>query len=119
MINSDLTPSASHDPMDLVGTWKLISVLTEQDGRKFDAYGPNAKGLLVFDANGRYSIIFIAGGLPSFGSGNRSSGTAEEAMAVVVGSLAHFTRGWFGATPLVGELPRSNRQTAAWPAARA
>jgi hypothetical protein len=90
MINSDLTPSASHNPRDLVGTWKLVSVLTEQDGRKFDAYGPNAKGLLVFDANGRYSIIFIAGGLPSFGSGNRSSGTAEEAMAVVVGSLAHF-----------------------------
>jgi hypothetical protein len=54
------------------------------------AYGPNAKSLLVFDANARYSMIFIAGGLPSFGSGNRSSGTAEEAMAVVVGSLAHF-----------------------------
>jgi hypothetical protein len=60
MINSDLTPSASHDPGDLVGTWKLVSVLTEQDGRKFDAYGPNAKGLLVFDANGRYSIILVA-----------------------------------------------------------
>ena len=58
--------------------------------RKVDKYGPNAKGMLVFDANGRYSIIFIAGGLPSFGSGNRSSGTADEAMAVVAGSLAHF-----------------------------
>jgi hypothetical protein len=34
MVNSDLTPSASHDPKDLVGTWKLVSVLTEQDGRK-------------------------------------------------------------------------------------
>ena len=43
MVNSDLTPSASHDPKDLVGTWKLVSVVTEQDGRKFDAYGPNAK----------------------------------------------------------------------------
>jgi Lipocalin-like domain len=90
MVNSDLTPSASHDPKDLVGTWKLVSVVTEQDGRKFDAYGPSAKGLLVFDAAGQYSIIFIAGGLPSFGSGNRSSGTADEAMAVVAGSLAHF-----------------------------
>jgi hypothetical protein len=46
--------------------------------------------MLVFDANGRYSIIFIAGGLPSFGSGNRSSCTADEAMAVVAGSFAHF-----------------------------
>src|SRR5260370_19982733 len=90
MVNSDLTPSASYDPKDLVGTWTLVSVVTERDGRKFDSYGPNAKGMLVFDANGRYSIIFIAGGLPSFGSGNRSSGTADEAMAGVAGSLAPF-----------------------------
>jgi hypothetical protein len=90
MANSDLTTSASHHPKDLVGTWTLVSVVTEQDGRKFDAYGPNARGLLVFDANGRYSIIFIAGGLPSFLSGNRSSATADEAMAVIAGSFAHF-----------------------------
>ena len=90
MVNSDLTPSASYDPKDLVGTWTLVSVVTERDGRKSDTYGPNAKGFLTFDANGRYSIILIAGGLPSFGSGNRSSGTADEAIAVVAGSLAHF-----------------------------
>ena len=56
---------------DLVGTWTLVSVVTERDGRKFDTYGPNAKGFLVFDANGRYSIIFIAADLPKFVSGNR------------------------------------------------
>jgi hypothetical protein len=73
-----------------VGTWTLVSVVTEIDGREFDAYSPNAKGLLVFDANGRYSIVFIAGGLPNFASGNRSSATADESKAVVAGSLAHF-----------------------------
>lgn len=51
MVNSDLTPSASYDPKDLVGTWTLVSVVTERDGRKFDSYGSNAKGMLVFDAN--------------------------------------------------------------------
>jgi hypothetical protein len=90
MIKSELTPAVSHDPKELVGTWTLVSVVTERDGRKFDTYGPNAKGLLVFDANGRYSIIFIAGDLPSFASGNRSRGTADESKAVVAGSLAHF-----------------------------
>ena len=40
MVNSDLTPSASYDPKDLVGTWTLVSVVTERDGRKFDSYGP-------------------------------------------------------------------------------
>ena len=73
-----------------MGTWTLVSVVTERDGRKFDTYGPNAKGFLVFDANGRYSIIFIAADLPKFVSGNRSSGTADENKAVVAGSLAHF-----------------------------
>jgi hypothetical protein len=75
---------------DLVGTWTLVSVVTERDGRKFDTYGPNAKGFLVFDANGRYSIIFIAADLPKFVSGSRSSGTADENKTVVAGSLAHF-----------------------------
>ena len=59
MVNSDLTPSASYDPKDLVGTWTVVSVVAERDGRKFDSYGPNAKGRLVFDAKGRYSLIFI------------------------------------------------------------
>jgi lipocalin-like protein len=44
----------------------------------------------MFDANGRYSIILIAAGLPKFVSGIRSGGTADENKAVVAGSLAHF-----------------------------
>jgi hypothetical protein len=82
MVESELTLS-SHHAKDLVGTWTLVSVVAERDGRKFDSYGPNAKGLLMFDANGRYSIIFIAAGLPKFVSGIRSSGTADENKAVV------------------------------------
>jgi hypothetical protein len=89
MVKPELTPS-SHDTKDLVGSWTLVSVVAERDGRKFDSYGPNAKGLLVFDANGRYSMIIIAAGLPNFASGNRSSGTADENKAVVAGSVAHF-----------------------------
>jgi len=58
MVKPELTPS-SHDAKDLVGTWTLVSVVAERDGKKFDSYGPNAKGSLVFDANGRYSMIFF------------------------------------------------------------
>jgi hypothetical protein len=90
MVNSKLSHTVSHDPKDLVGTWTLVSVVTEREGKQFDAYGPNAKGHLVFDAIGRYSIIFISGDLPKFASGNRSSGTADESKAVVTGSFAHF-----------------------------
>jgi Lipocalin-like domain len=75
---------------DFVGTWTLVSATTEQGGNKSDTFGPNAKGVLVFDNNGRYVITFIGSNLPKFASNNRAAGTAEENKAVVVGSLAHF-----------------------------
>jgi hypothetical protein len=90
MIRPEPTPAVSQNAKDLVGTWTLVSVVTERDNSKSDTYGPNAKGLLVFDGNGRYTIIFVAANLPKFVSGNRSSGTADENKAVIAGSLAHF-----------------------------
>jgi hypothetical protein len=92
MIRPEPNPSVSYGAKDLVGTWTLASVVTEREGTKSETYGPNAKGLLLFDANGRYSIIFVAADLPKFASGNRSKGTADESKAVVAGSLAHFGR---------------------------
>ncbi len=79
MIRPKPAASVIHNAKDLVGTWTLVSVVTERDGVKSEAYGPNAKGLLLFDANGRYSIIFVAANLPKFVSDNRSKGTADEA----------------------------------------
>jgi hypothetical protein len=75
---------------DFVGTWTLVSSITEQGGNKSDTFGPNAKGVLMYDANGRYVIIFIGANLPKFGSNIRATGTADENKAVVGGSLAHF-----------------------------
>ena len=75
---------------DLVGTWTLVSAVTEKDGKKFETFGPGAKGMLVFDATGRFSIIFIAAGLPKFASNNRSQGTVDENKAIVGGSIAQF-----------------------------
>lgn len=101
MVTPDPDRSVSHDAKALIGTWALVSVVTERDGNKSEAYGPDANGSLVFDANGRYSIIFIAAGLPKFVSGNRSTGTADENRAVVAGSLAHF------GTYVVDEMDKS------------
>jgi Lipocalin-like domain len=66
---------------DLVGTWTPVSV---------EAYGPNPKGLLIFDANGRFSIILMRPDLPKFASNKRDAGTAEENKAIVGGSLAYY-----------------------------
>ena len=75
---------------DFVGTWTLVSAITERDGNKSDTFGPNAKGVLMFDANGHYMIGFIAANLPKFASSNRATGSADENKAVVGSSLAHF-----------------------------
>ena len=59
---------------DLVGTWTLVSA---------DAYGPNPKGTLMFDANGHFSSQFIRSDLPKYASNNRAQGTPEEYKATV------------------------------------
>ncbi|MBM3530314.1 MAG: lipocalin-like domain-containing protein [Alphaproteobacteria bacterium] len=44
----------------LVGTWIFVSsVNTRKDGTIYDRWGASPKGVLMFDANGRYSQIII------------------------------------------------------------
>ena len=66
---------------DLVGTWTLVSA---------DAYGPNPKGTLMFDANGHFSSQFIRSDLPKYASNNRAQGTPEEYKATVQGYIGYF-----------------------------
>jgi hypothetical protein len=75
---------------DLVGTWTLVSITLEQDGKKTDFYGPNPQGQLTYDPNGHVSVIITRSDLPKFASNNRELGTSEENNAVVHGSLAYF-----------------------------
>src|SRR5881409_3497231 len=75
---------------DFIGTWTLVSAVTEQGGNKTDTFGPNPKGILVVDANGRYVIAFARAGLPKVASNNRTTATPEENKAIVGGSVTHF-----------------------------
>jgi hypothetical protein len=79
---------------DLVGTWTLVSVTLEQDGKKTDLFGPNPEGQVTFDPNGRVSVIITRSGLPKFASNNRQAGTPEEKKAVVQGALPTSVRTW-------------------------
>src|SRR5712692_8465895 len=62
---------------DVVGTWTLVSSITEQDGKKTDQFGPGAKGMLSLDAGGRFMLTIIGADLPKFASNNRATGTPE------------------------------------------
>jgi hypothetical protein len=75
---------------DLVGTWTLVSITLEQDGKKTDFYGPHPQGQRTFDSTGRFSEIISRSDLPKFASNNRQAGTPEENKAVVQGSIAFF-----------------------------
>jgi len=75
----------------LVGTWTLASwerVLP--NGNKVQSYGTNPKGIVVFEANGRFFLMFARPDLPKIASNNPAAATAEEAKAVMAGSIAYF-----------------------------
>jgi Lipocalin-like domain len=74
----------------LVGAWTLVSIIaTDKAGNKSDRRGPNPKGLLIFDASGRYSILTSRAELPNFKVDNVNQGTPEENKAVMTGMIAN------------------------------
>ena len=83
-------PTFGQQANGVVGAWTLVSITLEQDGKKTDFYGPNPQGQLMYDANGRLSVIITRSDLPKFAANNRETGTAEENKAIVQGSIAYF-----------------------------
>ncbi|MGA2963898.1 MAG: lipocalin-like domain-containing protein [Candidatus Korobacteraceae bacterium] len=74
----------------LVGTWKVVSVTNERDGKKIDGFGPNPQGITSFIGNGRFVRVLTRSDLPKFASNNRNTGTPNENQAVMQGSIAYF-----------------------------
>jgi hypothetical protein len=75
----------------LVGTWTLVSTENiKADGSKIDVFGPNPKGILIFDSAGRYSLTIVRSDLPKFAAGTSDHGTAQENQAVLAGMIASF-----------------------------
>jgi hypothetical protein len=65
---------------DLAGTWTVVSA-----GASF---GPDPKGVAMFDADGHFAIELFRSNIPKYVSGLRTKGTAEEYKATVEGSIA-------------------------------
>ena len=56
----------------LIGTWMAISVVTAHpDGRKISSFGPDVKGMQIFDTNGRVVIILGLNGFAVGGARGR------------------------------------------------
>ena len=54
-------PTFAQQANDIVGTWTLVSITLEKDGKKTDFYGPNPQGQLIYDATGHFSVIIKQG----------------------------------------------------------
>jgi hypothetical protein len=56
--------SASADPNDLIGPWRLKSFVRElaDTGERYDQLGPNPDGVLTYSDDGRVYVLFTAGG---------------------------------------------------------
>jgi hypothetical protein len=74
----------------LVGSWTLVSIIaTDKAGAKSDRRGPNPKGLLIFEPNGRFSLLTSRSDIPNFAIDNVNQGTAEEYKAAMTGMIAN------------------------------
>ena len=75
----------------LAGSWRLVSINNLRvDGTKYELFGPNAKGIVIFDRNGSYSFQIMRAARPSFVAESRLEGTPEENKAAVQGVISHF-----------------------------
>ena len=57
-----------------------------------NSYGENARGLLIFSADGRYQLSIQRASLPKVASNNRTKATPQEEHAIVEGTINHFGR---------------------------
>ena len=76
---------------EIVGTWMLVAVNAERaDGSKGEPFGPNPKGTIIFTADGHFSLVQLRAELPKIAANDRAKATAEEAKAIVDGSIAYY-----------------------------
>jgi hypothetical protein len=75
----------------LVGTWILVSTQTmASNGTKRYPYGTSPKGILMFDANGRYAAVQGRPDRPKLKSAVRLEATKEEFGAAAMEFAANF-----------------------------
>jgi hypothetical protein len=79
--------------VELRGTWTMSSAYEiHADGRRTTNYGEHPSGLMMVDAEGRYSIQIFRPARPNFASGIKAKGQPEEYRDAVLGSSTHFGR---------------------------
>ena len=86
------TPKPHAQPLSrrLVGQWSLVAFEMVSGTRAEYPFGRDATGQLTYDAAGRMSVQIMKAGRPTFSSGDRAAGTAEETVAAFRGYDAYY-----------------------------
>jgi hypothetical protein len=73
----------------IVGTWIYASSsVTRAESSKADR--PNLKGMMIYTSDGHFTFVNMRADLPKLAANHRARATAEEARAVVAGSIAYY-----------------------------
>jgi hypothetical protein len=84
-------PQAAAIREGILGAWLLVSVVSERsDGSRGEPFGPNPKGIIVFNADGLFSLFQSVAEIPRLAANDRARATPEEAMTVVRDSIAYY-----------------------------
>jgi hypothetical protein len=85
--------SAAAQSDSIVGTWILVAADKQlPDGTRVADYGPNPHGIVIFTADGHYSVQIYRDERLKFASGDKLNGTPEEYKAASLGMSVHFGR---------------------------
>jgi hypothetical protein len=85
--------AASAQTSDIVGTWVLSKAeKLLPDGTRISDYGENPHGLVVFTADGHYSVQIYRADRLKFSSGDKLKGTPEEYKEASLTTSVHFGR---------------------------
>src|SRR5436305_5518047 len=89
-----LSGSAAQQPSlkeQLVGSWTAVSLVqANKDGSNLQRFGAHLKGVTVFDADGRFFVMFARSNLPNIASRDPMRTTPAESKAIMEGSIAYF-----------------------------
>ncbi|WP_343671223.1 lipocalin-like domain-containing protein [Chitinophaga sp.] len=92
LILGSVYSSIAQTMFPLAGTWLLkeAQVILPDGTRTTDStYGKNAKGVLMIDASGQYSLQIFRPDRPKFVSGDKKRGTPAEYKAALGGISTH------------------------------
>jgi hypothetical protein len=75
----------------IIGAWTLASVTSEMDdGKKGEPFGPSPKGVIIFSADGHFSLFQSRAEIPKIAANDRAKATPEEAQNIVASSIAYY-----------------------------